>query len=141
MLLKANESAVKLPFQVNLEEEEYVRKVITETAIYHNSLGLILFSLQSSNLNKKDSARLISIISDVKDILIEIDEVYQNHIDRETADEYADKTGKIIERISNLSYQGDKSGEEIFKSLVERLFVVVNTMKAFFDNCFRSNFM
>lgn len=118
-----------------LAEDDIEGTCLMQTSRYYQSLAEVSEIIKIDHVIEVDRQMLISIISEMRSILKEIDIEKSNRVDRIYAKKISVKTEGMLDRLEN--YPLEESSERA----KERLFSCLNTVKAFSDNCFVKQFI
>ena len=123
-------------FPVKMTTEDNVDGTcLMQTSRYYQSLGEVEEIIKIDRINLSDRSMLMSVISEMRSILKEIDLDRSNRIDLAYSSKIGIRTNSMIDRLEN--YPLEESSERAR----HRLFSCLNTVKAFLDNCFTKQFI
>lgn len=123
-------------FPVKMMAEDNVDGTcLMQTSRYYQSLGEVAEIIKIDHVDPSDQSMLMSVLSEMRSILKEIDLDRSNRIDFAYASKIVIRTNDMLDRLEN--YPLEKSSERAG----HRLFTCLNTVKAFLDNCFTKQFI
>lgn len=140
MTTKYYSSAVELPFTVNIEGDIITEDVVLmKTSAFRASLSTANHSICEEDATKSEKTILLKELDRLKAELTLVDES-ENKITRSFAISGAKRALKIKEDLAKI-IDANKVRSESAMIAARSLFVTANTLKSFFDNCFKCNFM
>ena len=140
MTTKYYSSAVELPFTVNIEGDTMTEDVVLmKTSAFRASLSTANHSICEEDVTAAEKKILLKELDRLKAELSLVDKS-ENKITRSFAISGAERALKIKEDIAKI-IDGNKVKSESALIAARSLFVTANTLKSFFDNCFKCNFM
>ena len=138
MALKYYSSVVELPFYRELENTEDDDKTILKTDQFFSAVGNVERWFNDDRFKKSEITLLKQITDQIKSMLIDIDVELKERISRKDSEHYKEVCIKILADIERSS---ETSKSKIVRDALDQLRITVNTLKAFFDNCFIAHFM
>ena len=138
MALRTYSSVVELPFYKELENIEDDNKTILKTDQFFSAIGNVERWFKDDRFKKSEKLQLQKITDQIKSMLVEIDVERNERISEEYSNLYSEQCTKILSDIVQTSAE---SKSKIVRDALDQLRITVNTLKAFFDNCFKAYFM
>ena len=140
MTTKYYSSAVELPFTVNIEGDAASEEIVLmKTSAFRASLSTANHTICEEDVTETEKKILLKELDRLKTELTLVDET-KNKINRSFAISGAERALKIKEDLAKIIDE-DKVKSESALIAARSLFVTANTLKSFFDNCFKCNFM
>lgn len=133
-------SPVDLDFVIQIEGSADEEVVIMRTSQFISYLSTVSSLLNEEDVRKSEKDKINQILDRVKLVLNKVDQK-SFRINKEYVQTYSGEISAIRDETSNL-----KRDRKIFKSdssiaAITQLHTTVNTINAFFDNCFKCDFM
>lgn len=123
-------------FPINIQSEDnFDDTCLMQTSRYYQSLGEVVEIVKIDHVKEPDLKMIVSVLSEMRSILKEIDIDKSNRIDEKFAKVISIKTAEMIDRLEKYPL------DSISNRARERLFSCLNTVKAFADNCFTKKFI
>lgn len=140
MTTKYYSSAVELPFTVDIEGSTTSEDIVLmKTSAFRASLSTANYAICEEDVTKSEKTILLKELDRLKAELTLVDES-ENKITRSFAISGAERALKIKEDIAKIIDENKVKSESAMIA-ARSLFVTANTLKSFFDNCFKCNFM
>ena len=140
MTTKYYSSAVELPFTVKIEGSEATEEIVLmKTSAFRSSLSTANHTICEEDVTKSEKTILLKELDRLKSELTLVDES-ENKITRSFAISGAERVLKIKKDIAKIIDENKVKSESAMIA-ARSLFVTANTLKSFFDNCFKCNFM
>ena len=138
MTLRTYSSVVELPFYRELENTEDDNKTILKTDQFFSAIGNVERWFKDDRFKKSEKLQLQKITDQIKSMLVEIDVERKERISEEYSRLYGEQCAKIL---SDIVQTSSDCKSKIVRDALDQLRITVNTLKAFFDNCFKAHFM
>lgn len=123
-------------FPINIQsEDDFDDTCLMQTSRYYQSLAEVVEIVKIDHVKEPDLKMIVSVVSEMRSILKEIDIDKSNRIDEKFAKVISIKTAEMIDRLEKYPL------DSISNRARERLFSCLNTVKAFADNCFIKKFI
>ena len=133
-------SPVDLDFVIQIDDASNDEVVIMRTSQFTSYLSTVSSLLNEEDVRKSEKDKINEILDRVKAILNKVDQK-SFRINREYVDTYSKEISMIRDETAVLKNDRKIFESESSISAINQLHTTVNTIKAFFDNCFKCNFM
>ena len=137
---KEYSSPVNLDFVIRIDDTSNDDVVIMRTSQFMSYLSTVDSILNDEDVTKTEKEKINEISNKVRLILSKVDQM-TFRINREYAEESAKEMAVIREEASALKSDRKSLKSDSSISAINQLHTTINTIKAFFDNCFKCNFM
>lgn len=137
---KEYSSPVNLDFVIQIDDTSNEDVVIMRTSQFLSNLSTVDSILNEEDVTKIEKDKINEISNKVRLILSKVDQK-TFRINREYAESSAKEMAVIREEASALKSDRKSLKSDSSISAINRLHTTINTIKAFFDNCFKCNFM
>lgn len=137
---KEYSSPVNLDFVVQIDDTSNEDVVIMRTSQFMSYLSTVDSILNEEDVTKTEKDKINEISNKVRLILSKVDQK-TFRINREYAETSAKEMAVIREEASALKSDRKSLKSDSSISAINQLHTTINTIKAFFDNCFKCNFM
>lgn len=137
---KEYSSPVNLDFVIRIDDTSNEDVVIMRTSQFLSNLSTVDSILNEEDVTKIEKEKITEISNKVRLILRKVDQT-TFRINREYAEESAKEMAVIREEASALKSDRKSLKSDSSISAINQLHTTINTIKAFFDNCFKCNFM
>ena len=137
---KEYSSAVNLDFVIQIDDTSNEDVVIMRTSQFLSNLSTVDSILNEEDVTKIEKDKINEISNKVRLILSKVDQK-TFRINREYAESSAKEMAVIREEASALKSDRKSLKSDSSISAINQLHTTINTIKAFFDNCFKCNFM
>ena len=137
---KEYSSPVNLDFVIQIDDTSNEDVVIMRTSQFLSNLSTVDSILNEEDVTKIEKDKINEISNKVRLILSKVDQK-TFRINREYAESSAKEMAVIREEASALKSDRKSLKSDSSISAINQLHTNINTIKAFFDNCFKCNFM
>ena len=137
---KEYSSPVNLDFVIQIDDTSNDDVVIMRTSQFMSYLSTVDSILNEEDVTKIEKDKINEISNKVRLILSKVDQK-TFRINREYAETSAKEMAVIREEASALKSDRKSLKSDSSISAINQLHTTINTIKAFFDNCFKCNFM
>lgn len=137
---KEYSSPVNLDFVIQIDDTSNEDVVIMRTSQFLSNLSTVDSILNEEDVTKIEKDKINEISNKVRLILSKVDQK-TFRINREYAESSAKEMAVIREEASALKSDRKSLKSDSSISAINQLHTTINTIKAFFDNCFKCNFM
>lgn len=137
---KEYSSPVNLDFVIQIDDTSNEDVVIMRTSQFLSNLSTVDSILNEEDVTKIEKDKINEISNKVRLILSKVDQK-SFRINREYAESSAKEMAVIREEASALKSDRKSLKSDSSISAINQLHTTINTIKAFFDNCFKCNFM
>lgn len=137
---KEYSSPVNLDFVIQIDDTSNEDVVIMRTSQFLSNLSTVDSILNEEDVTKIEKDKINEISNKVRLMLSRVDQK-TFRINREYAEESAKEMAVIREEASALKSDRKSLKSDSSISAINQLHATINTIKAFFDNCFKCNFM
>lgn len=137
---KEYSSPVNLDFVIQIDDTSDDDVVIMRTSQFMSYLSTVDSILNDEDVTKIEKEKINEISNKVRLILSKVDQK-TFRINREYAETSAKEMAVIREEASALKSDRKSLKSDSSISAINQLHTTINTIKAFFDNCFKCNFM
>lgn len=137
---KKYSSPVNLDFVVQIDDTSNEDVVIMRTSQFLSNLSTVDSILNEEDVTKSEKEKINEVSEKVRLILSKVDQK-TFRINREYAEASAKEIAVIREEASALKSDRKSLTSDSSISAINQLHTTINTIKAFFDNCFKCNFM
>lgn len=137
---KEYSSSVNLDFVIQIDDTSNEDVVIMRTSQFLSNLSTVDSILNEEDVTKIEKDKINEISNKVRLILSKVDQK-TFRINREYAESSAKEMAVIREEASALKSDRKSLKSDSSISAINQLHTTINTIKAFFDNCFKCNFM
>lgn len=137
---KEYSSPVNLDFVIRIDDTSNEDVVIMRTSQFLSNLSTVDSILNEEDVTKIEKDKINEISNKVRLMLSRVDQT-TFRINREYAEESAKEMAVIREEASALKSDRKSLKSDSSISAINQLHTTINTIKAFFDNCFKCNFM
>lgn len=133
-------SPVDLDFVIQIDDLSNDEVVIMRTSQFTSYLSTVSSLLNEEDVRKSEKDKINEILDRVKAILNKVDQK-SFRVNREYIDAHSKEISMIRDETAELKHDRKIFQSESSISAINQLHTTVNTIKAFFDNCFKCNFM
>ena len=137
---KEYSSPVNLDFVIQIDDTSNEDVVIMRTSQFLSNLSTVDSILNEEDVTKIEKDKINEISNKVRLILSKVDQK-TFRINREYAESSAKEMAVIREEASALKSDRKSLKSDSSISAINQLHTTINTIKAFFDNCFKCDFM
>lgn len=137
---KEYSSPVNLDFVIQIDDTSNEDVAIMRTSQFLSNLSTVDSILNEEDVTKIEKDKINEISNKVRLILSKVDQK-TFRINREYAESSAKEMAVIREEASALKSDRKSLKSDSSISAINQLHTTINTIKAFFDNCFKCNFM
>ena len=137
---KEYSSPVNLDFVIQIDDTSNEDVVIMRTSQFLSNLSTVDSILNEEDVTKIEKDKINEISNKVRLILSRVDQK-TFRINREYAETSATEMAVMREEASALKSDRKSLKSDSSISAINQLHTTINTIKAFFDNCFKCNFM
>lgn len=137
---KEYSSPVNLDFVIQIDDTSNEDVTIMRTSQFLSNLSTVDSILNEEDVTKIEKDKINEISNKVRLILSKVDQK-TFRINREYAESSAKEMAVIREEASALKSDRKSLKSDSSISAINQLHTTINTIKAFFDNCFKCNFM
>lgn len=137
---KEYSSPVNLDFVIQIDDTSNEDVVIMRTSQFLSNLSTVDSILNEEDVTKIEKDKINEISNKVRLILSKVDQK-TFRINREYAESSAKEMAVIREEASALKSDRKSLKSDSSISAINQLHTTINTIKAYFDNCFKCNFM
>lgn len=137
---KEYSSPVNLDFVIQIDNTSNEDVAIMRTSQFLSNLSTVDSILNDEDVTKIEKDKINEISNKVRLILSRVDQ-RTFRINREYAEVSSKEMAAIREESSTLKSDRKSLKSDSSISAINQLHTTINTIKAFFDNCFKCNFM
>lgn len=137
---KEYSSPVNLDFVIQIDDTSNEDVVIMRTSQFLSNLSTVDSILNEEDVTKIEKDKINEISNKVRLILSKVDQK-TFRINREYSESSAKEMAVIREEASALKSDRKSLKSDSSISAINQLHTTINTIKAFFDNCFKCDFM